>query len=99
MLPMAIYTITFEQISLGYGSAVTVLLFAIIVAASLLILVMRVRRRPAFVPTVEEEDDRGGRVRTHIAPAQHAVNPALQPPASGRRSRRSGEGSSGCPRR
>ena len=60
MLPMAIYTITFEQISLGYGSAVTVLLFAIIVAASLLILIMRLRRRPAFDPGLEEEDGRRG---------------------------------------
>lgn len=55
MLPMAIYTITFEQISLGYGSAVTVLLFAIIVAASFLILIMRLRRRPAIGATLEEE--------------------------------------------
>jgi multiple sugar transport system permease protein len=55
VLIYAIYTITFEQISLGYGAAVTVLLFGIIVAASFLILIMRLRRRPAFDPTVEEE--------------------------------------------
>jgi multiple sugar transport system permease protein len=55
VLIYAIYTITFEQISLGYGAAVTVLLFGIIVAASFLILIMRLRRRPAFDPTIEEE--------------------------------------------
>ena len=38
VLIYAIYTITFEQISLGYGAAITVVLFGIIVAASLLIL-------------------------------------------------------------
>ena len=36
---MAIYDITFEQISLGYGAAITVVLFLIIVAASFLILI------------------------------------------------------------
>lgn len=55
VLIMAIYTITFEQISLGYGAAITVLLFAIIVAASLLILAVRVRRRPPIYTEMDEE--------------------------------------------
>ena len=38
VLIMAIYDITFGQISLGYGAAITVILFLIIVAASFLIL-------------------------------------------------------------
>ena len=39
VLIMAIYDITFGQISLGYGAAITVILFLIIVACSFLILI------------------------------------------------------------
>lgn len=58
VLIYAIYTISFEQISLGYGAAITVVLFAIIVAASFLILAVRVRRRSPIGPSVDEEFDR-----------------------------------------
>ena len=57
VLIYAIYTITFEQISLGYGAAITVVLFAIIVAASLLILIIQVRRRQARGPSIDEDAD------------------------------------------
>ncbi len=54
VLIYAIYTITFEQISLGYGAAIAVLLFLGTVAASLVLLLF-VRRRQAAGPATDEE--------------------------------------------
>lgn len=89
MLPMAIYTITFEQISLGYGSAVTVLLFAIIVAASFLILIMRLRRKPAIGATLEEETaEAAASARTSLrlsAQSTRVFRPASGRPVEARR--------------
>lgn len=67
VLIYAIYTITFEQISLGYGAAITVVLFAIIVLASLLVLAMQVRRRrPIGAAVNEETDDAAATARTSL---------------------------------
>ncbi len=67
VLIYAIYTISFEQISLGYGAAITVVLFAIIVAASFLILVLRLRRRqPIGASTDEESDNATASARTSL---------------------------------
>jgi ABC-type glycerol-3-phosphate transport system permease component len=57
VLIYAIYTITFEQISLGYGAAITVVLFAIIVVASLLVLAVQVRRRRPIGEAINEESE------------------------------------------
>ena len=57
VLIYAIYTISFEQISLGYGATLTVVLFALIVAASFLILILQGRRRQAIGPSIDEEAD------------------------------------------
>ncbi len=54
VLIMAIYTTTFEQISLGYGAAITVVLFGIIVVASLLMLLV-LRRGQQAPPAVDED--------------------------------------------
>ncbi len=57
VLIYAIYTISFEQISLGYGATLTVVLFALIVSASFLILILQGRRRQAIGPSIDEEAD------------------------------------------
>ena len=72
VLIMAIYDITFGQISLGYGAAITVILFLIIVAASFLILIARVRRRAAG--RGRRRRSRGGRRdRAHVAEARRGI--------------------------
>ena len=90
VLIYAIYTITFEQISLGYGAAITVVLFAIIVAASLLILIIQLRRRQPIGPSRDEEAvDAAASTRTSLrlgvrsSTASRAV--AARPEEAGRR--------------
>lgn len=55
VLIYAIYDIAFTGLSFGYASAVTVVLFGIIVLTSLLLLVFQLRRRRAVGPTTDEE--------------------------------------------
>lgn len=66
VLIMAIYDITFGQISLGYGAAITVILFLIIVAASFLILIARVRRRRPVAVIDDEAEDAAATRRTSL---------------------------------
>ncbi|MEP6637745.1 MAG: ABC transporter permease subunit [Chloroflexota bacterium] len=66
VLIMAIYDITFGQISLGYGAAITVILFLIIVAASFLILIARVRRRAPVEALDDEAEDAAATRRTSL---------------------------------
>jgi ABC-type sugar transport system permease subunit len=66
VLIMAIYDITFGQISLGYGAAITVLLFLIIVAASFLLLIARVRRRSSVAVVDDEAEDAAATGRTSL---------------------------------
>ena len=66
VLIMAIYDITFGQISLGYGAAITVILFLIIVAASFLILIARVRRRTPVAAMDDEAEDAAATRRTSL---------------------------------
>jgi multiple sugar transport system permease protein len=56
VLIYAIFNIAFQDLSLGFGAAVTVLLFGIIVACSFLLLLFQVRRR-SDAPTVDDEND------------------------------------------
>ena len=82
VLVMAIYDITFGQISLGYGAAITVILFLIIVAASFLMLIVRVRRR-APITSMDDEAEEAAATRrsslrlTSSSPA--AVLPSERP--------------------
>jgi multiple sugar transport system permease protein len=66
VLIMAIYDITFGQISLGYGAAITVILFLIIVACSFLILIARVRRRAAVAVIDDEAEEAAATGRTSL---------------------------------
>ena len=66
VLIMAIYDITFGQISLGYGAAITVILFLIIVAASFLILLARVRRRAPVAVIDDEAEEAAATGRTSL---------------------------------
>ena len=66
VLIMAIYDITFGQISLGYGAAITVLLFLIIVAASFLILIVRVKRRTPIAALDDEAEEAAATGRTSL---------------------------------
>ena len=75
VLIYAIFTIAFEQISLGYGSSLAVVLFLIIVTASFLILVAQGRRRKALGPSSDEESDQAAAsARTSLRLAARAVN-------------------------
>jgi ABC-type sugar transport system permease subunit len=92
VLIYAIYTVTFEQISLGYGAAITVVLFAIIVVASLLVLALQLRRRqPVAIAPNEEPEDAAATARTSLrlsSRAAAAVRPrGDHPEEGGRRSR------------
>jgi multiple sugar transport system permease protein len=55
VLIYAIYELAFLDVSLGYASAVTVVLFAIIVLCSFALLLFQVRRRRGPGPIVDEE--------------------------------------------
>jgi ABC-type sugar transport system permease subunit len=57
VLIYAIYDLTFQNLSFGYGSAVTVVLFLLIVLASFLLLLFQVRRRRGVVSIQDEEAD------------------------------------------
>ncbi len=75
VLIYAIFTIAFEQISLGYGSSLAVVLFLIIVTASLTILVAQGRRRKAVGPSSDEESDQAAAsARTSLRLAARSVN-------------------------
>jgi len=52
-----IYDKAFNDLSLGYSAALTVVLFLIIVACSLLLLLLQVRRRRDVPPDVESDDE------------------------------------------
>jgi ABC-type sugar transport system permease subunit len=88
VLIYAIYTITFEQISLGYGAAITVVLFGIIVVASLLLLAFQVRRRRPIEAAVDEESDQAAasaRTSLRLDPAaSRAVRPSGAHPEADR---------------
>ena len=68
VLVYAIYDLAFNNVSLGYGSAVTVVLFLIIVACSMLLLLFSVRRRPrqAVVGFDEDAELAAASVRTSL---------------------------------
>ena len=66
VLIYAIYTITFEQISLGYGAAIAVLLFLGTVAASLVLLLFVRRRQAAGSATNEEAENAAASARTSL---------------------------------
>jgi len=91
VLIMAIYDITFGQISLGYGAAITVILFVMIVAASFLILIARVRRRRAVTILDDEAEDAASTQRTSLrldsGSAAAIRASARDAPEEGRRSR------------
>jgi multiple sugar transport system permease protein len=55
VLVYAIYDLAFRSVSLGYASAVTVVLFGIIVLCSLALLAFQLRRRRAIGPRTDEE--------------------------------------------
>ncbi|MBA3235868.1 MAG: ABC transporter permease subunit [Chloroflexi bacterium] len=75
VLIYAIFTIAFEQISLGYGSSLAVVLFLIIVTASVMILVAQGRRRKAIGPSSDEEfDQAAASARTSLHLAARSVN-------------------------
>jgi multiple sugar transport system permease protein len=57
VLIYAIYNLAFLDVSLGYASAVTVVLFGIIVACSFLLLVFQIRRRRSGPTVLDEEAD------------------------------------------
>ncbi len=57
VLIYAIYDKAFNNLSLGYASALTVVLFAIIVVCSLLLLLFQVRRRRDTPMAVETDDE------------------------------------------
>ena len=56
VLIYAIYEKAFQDVSLGYASAITVVLFFIIVICSFLLLVFQIRRRRASQAVVTEDD-------------------------------------------
>ena len=55
VLIYAIYDIAFTGLSFGYASAITVVLFAIIVLTSFLLLIFQVRRRRTVGPKTDDE--------------------------------------------
>jgi len=57
VLIYAIYNLAFNDLSFGYASTVTVVLFGIIVLASLLLLVFQIRRRRSTGPVTSDEED------------------------------------------
>ncbi len=89
VLIYAIYTITFEQISLGYGAAIAVLLFLGTVAASLVLLLFVRRRQAAGPATDEEAENAAASARTSlklVAQSATAVRGTASMPAEeGRR--------------
>jgi ABC-type sugar transport system permease subunit len=83
VLIYAIYDQAFQNVSLGYGSAITVVLFLIIVACSMLLLLFSVRRRrrQAGVVFDEEAELAAASARTSLrftnVPSKIASGPAL----------------------
>jgi len=53
VLIYAIYDLAFQNLSFGYGSTVTVVLFGLIVLCSMLLLVFQIRRRKAVGPAID----------------------------------------------
>lgn len=67
VLIYAIFNISFQDLSLGYGAAVTVLLFGIIVSASFLLLLTQARRRKAIGAAADDEaEDAAASARTSL---------------------------------
>ena len=95
VLIMAIYDITFGQISLGYGAAITVILFLIIVAASFLILIARVRRRAPVAAMDDEAEDAAATRRTSLRLGSGSTT-ALRASSARGGGRRAGATGSGC---
>ena len=90
VLIMAIYDITFGQISLGYGAAITVILFLIIVACSFLILILRIRRRAPVAVLDDEAEDAAATRRTSLrldAESARAIRAASPDASDGPRRR------------
>lgn len=89
VLIYAIYTITFEQISLGYGAAIAVLLFLGTVAASLVLLLFVRRRQAAGPATDEEAENAAATARTSLKLAAQSATAvrgtASMPAEEGRR--------------
>jgi ABC-type glycerol-3-phosphate transport system permease component len=57
VLIYAIFDLAFQNLSFGYGSTVTVVLFGLIVACSFLLLAFQIRRRKAAPVEVDEDAD------------------------------------------
>ncbi len=55
VLIYAIFDLAFQNLSFGYGSTVTVVLFGLIVLTSMLLLLFQIRRRRAVGPAIDEE--------------------------------------------
>lgn len=67
VLIYAIFNISFQDLSLGYGAAVTVLLFGIILSASMLLLLAQRRRRRMTISLDDEEaEDAAASDRTNL---------------------------------
>ena len=91
VLIYAIYNIAFDDLRLGYGAAVTVLLFGIIVVCSFLLLIFQIRRRRRAIgpATNDEAEDASTASRTSL---RLATRPAFgtssaYPVEEGRRNR------------
>jgi multiple sugar transport system permease protein len=82
VLIYAIYNITFNDLSLGYGAAVTVLLFGIIVLSSFVLLLAQVRRRRATSTGVVEQDELEDAAAQSRATLRLAGRPTDRPAAT-----------------
>jgi ABC-type sugar transport system permease subunit len=90
VLIYAIYEKAFADVSLGYASAITVVLFGLIVLCSFLLLVFQIRRRRSAGPITDEEAElaaAGARtsLRFERATAARSSGSAVDPEGSRRR--------------
>lgn len=69
VLIYAIFETAFQNLSFGYASTLTVVLFGIIVACSFLLLVFRIRRRKPAEPTEDEDTEQLAMSRPSFAVA------------------------------
>jgi multiple sugar transport system permease protein len=66
VLIYAIYDLAFGSLSLGYASAITVVLFGIIVLCSLALLLFQWRRRPRQVAIADDDVESGGAISSSL---------------------------------
>jgi multiple sugar transport system permease protein len=91
VLIYAIYELAFLDVSLGYASAVTVVLFGIIVLCSFALLLFQIRRRRGTGPIVDEEADlaaAGARTSLRFERVPRAITQARTVTAEAEPSRR-----------